>query len=53
MKNNTHNLNDPLDKKGYKKKYLIRKHQEEEAEEEIKEYETFVEKQEHEDNEKE
>lgn len=38
MKNNDKNLYEPVDKKAYKKKYLLRKEQEIEAEKEIKEY---------------
>ena len=39
MKTQKKNWNEPLDKKSYKKKFLVRKHEEREREQEIKEYE--------------
>jgi hypothetical protein len=38
MKKNTHDITEPIEKQTYKKKYLVRKFQEIEAEQEIKEY---------------
>lgn len=38
MKNNDKNLNESQQVKSYKKKFLLRKHQEVEAEEEIKQF---------------
>jgi len=38
MKTNDKNLYEPVDKQAYKKKYLLRKEQEVEAEQQIKEY---------------
>lgn len=39
MKKKYHDPLQPVDKQGYKKSYLVRKFQEQEAEEEIKQYE--------------
>lgn len=38
MKNNDHDLNKPLPVKGYKKRYLVRQIETEEAEKELKNY---------------
>lgn len=38
MKDNNHNLSEQLDKRSFKKKYLVRKLQEAEAEKEIKDF---------------
>ena len=37
-KTQKHNATDPVDKQGYKKKYIVRKYQEIEAEDDIKQY---------------
>jgi hypothetical protein len=38
VKNREKNSNEPLDKKTFKKKYIVRKYEEREREQEIKEY---------------
>jgi hypothetical protein len=38
MKTQKKNWNEPLDKKSYKKKFLVRKHEEREREQEIKDF---------------
>lgn len=39
MKNNNHDITAPSEKQGYKKKYLLRKLEEQEAEKEIENFE--------------
>jgi len=38
MKKESHDLTEPVDKRQYKKRYLVRKIQEQEAEKEVKEF---------------